>query len=81
MTQQNIENTDFDNPWKSIIELYFREFLQFFFPQIEAEIDWDRPIQFLDNELQKIVRDAENPKRYADKRVPRRHIGGLSPPM
>jgi hypothetical protein len=69
MTQQNIENTDFDNPWKSIIELYFREFLQFFFPQIEAEIDWDRPIQFLDNELQKIVRDAENPKRYADKLV------------
>jgi hypothetical protein len=69
MTQQNIENTDFDNPWKSIIELYFREFLQFFFPQIEAEIDWDRPIQFLDNELQKIVRDAESPKRYADKLV------------
>jgi hypothetical protein len=69
MTQQNIENTDFDNPWKSIIELYFREFLQFFFPQIEAEIDWDRPIQFLDSELQKIVRDAENPKRYADKLV------------
>jgi hypothetical protein len=69
MTQQNIENTDFDNPWKSIIELYFREFLQFFFPQIEVEIDWDRPIQFLDNELQKIVRDAESPKRYADKLV------------
>ncbi|MEB3293533.1 MAG: hypothetical protein VKJ24_10265 [Synechococcales bacterium] len=62
-------NTDYDNPWKTFIELYFREFLSFFFPTIEADIDWAKPIQFLDKELQKIVRDAEIPKRYADKLV------------
>jgi predicted transposase YdaD len=67
--QQNTENTDFDNPWKVVIELYFREFLLFFFPWIEAEIDWDKPIQFLDKELQKIVRDANTPKNYADKLI------------
>jgi hypothetical protein len=69
MTEQNIENTDYDNPWKSFIELYFRDFLSLFFPNIEADIDWSKPIRFLDKELQKIVRDSEIPKRYADKLV------------
>jgi hypothetical protein len=69
MTQQNNENTDYDNPWKSLIELYFRDFLAFFFPHIETEVDWSKPIRFLDKELQKVVRDAEIPKRYADKLV------------
>jgi hypothetical protein len=69
MSLQNIENTDYDNPWKSFIELYFRDFLRLFFPAIEADIDWSKPIRFLDKELQKIVRDGEIPKRYADKLV------------
>lgn len=63
------QNTDFDNPWKDFIEKYFRDFMTFFFPHIEADIDWSKPITFLDKELQKIVRDAEIPKRYADKLV------------
>jgi hypothetical protein len=62
-------NTDYDNPWKSIIELYFRDFIQFFFPWIEPEIDWSRAVKFLDKELQKIVRDGSTVKRYADKLV------------
>jgi hypothetical protein len=62
-------NTDYDNPWKSIIELYFREFIQFFFPWIEPEIDWSREPKFLDKELQKIVRDGSTTKRYVDKLV------------
>jgi hypothetical protein len=66
MTQPN---TDYDNPWKSIIEMYFRDFIRFFFPTIEPEIDWSRDVRFLDKELQKIVRDAEIIKRYADKLV------------
>jgi hypothetical protein len=69
MTDQNTENTDYDNPWKTFVELYFRDFLAFFFPEIEAEVDWSQPIRFLDKELQRIVRDAEIPKRYADKLV------------
>jgi hypothetical protein len=69
MPLQNIENTDYDNPWKSFIEMYFRDFLRLFFPAIETDIDWSKPIRFLDKELQKIVRDGEIPKRYADKLV------------
>jgi hypothetical protein len=36
------KKTDYDSPWKDFIELYFRDFLKFFFPEIEADIDWDR---------------------------------------
>lgn len=66
MSQQN---TDYDVPWKTFIELYFHDFMTFFFPVITADIDWSKPIRFLDKELQKVVRDAEIPKRYADKLV------------
>lgn len=69
MADQNPENTDYDNPWKTFVELYFRDFLAFFFPDIAVDVDWSKPIRFLDKELQKIVRDAEIPKRYADKLV------------
>ncbi|MEH2325591.1 MAG: hypothetical protein V7K32_18930 [Nostoc sp.] len=35
--------TDYDSPWKEVIELYFPRFLEFFFTQAYAEIDWTRP--------------------------------------
>jgi hypothetical protein len=69
-------NAEYDNPWKTIIELYFRQFLAFFFPMIEADIDWSYPPIFLDQELQKIVRDGEIGKRYADKLVQVRTLSG-----
>ncbi|MGI0492628.1 Rpn family recombination-promoting nuclease/putative transposase [Alkalinema pantanalense CENA528] len=76
MSPQNNENTDYDSPWKSFIELYFHDFLSFFFPHIEVDIDWSKPIRFLDKELQKVVRDAELPKRYADKLVQVHRLSG-----
>jgi hypothetical protein len=59
----------FDSPWKSAIETYFPDFMAFFFPQIHADIDWNRNFEFLDQELQQVVRDAELGKRLADKLV------------
>jgi hypothetical protein len=76
MSQIKPENTDYDSPWKAFIELYFHDFLSFFFPHIEADIDWNKPIRFLDKELQKVVRDAEIPKRYADKLVEVHRLSG-----
>ncbi len=61
--------TDFDSPWKSSIESYFPDFIAFFFPHIQSEIDWSRAPEFLDTELQQVVRDAELGKRLADKLV------------
>jgi hypothetical protein len=71
-----LQDTDYDNPWKSAIEVYFRDFLRLFFPAIEADIDWSQPVVFLDKELQKVVRDAEIPKRYADKLVQVHRLNG-----
>jgi hypothetical protein len=59
----------FDSPWKEILEIYFEDFVQFFFPQIHTEINWSRGYDFLDQELAQVVRDAELGKRFADKLV------------
>ena len=61
------QRSDFDSPWKEIIEDYFNDFLAFFFPAIHADVDWGKGYEFLDTELQQVVRDAELGKRFADK--------------
>ena len=61
--------TDYDSPWKEAIELYFHECIDFFFPTLTSEIDWQREHEFLDKELQQIVRDADIGRRWADKLV------------
>jgi hypothetical protein len=61
--------TDFDSPWKDSLETYFRDFIAFFFPPIHHDVDWLRGYEFLDTELQQVVRDAELGKRLADKLV------------
>ncbi|MEO1762621.1 MAG: cytosolic protein [Cyanobacteria bacterium J06629_18] len=60
---------EYDTPWKEAIEIYFRECIEFFFPIAAAEIDWERGYNFLDKELQQVVRDAEFGKRLVDKLV------------
>jgi hypothetical protein len=66
MTEQR---ADYDNPWKDAISRYFPAFMEFFFPHIDTNIDWNRGYEFLDKEFQQIVRDAEIGLREADKLV------------
>lgn len=61
------ESDDHDSPWKIILAIYFKEFLLLLFPEIHAQIDWTREVEFLDHELQKVDVDAEVGRRYADK--------------
>jgi hypothetical protein len=61
--------TEYDSPWKEILQLYFQDFMLFFFPQFHAQIDWSREPVFLDKELQQVIRDAELGKRLVDKLV------------
>ncbi|BBD62768.1 hypothetical protein NIES2109_56180 (plasmid) [Nostoc sp. HK-01] len=68
--------TEYDSPWKQMLQLYFQDFMSFFFPQAHAQIDWSRGFEFLDQELQQVVRDAELGKRLIDKLVKIYHIGG-----
>jgi hypothetical protein len=58
---------DYDSPWKTLLERYFQAFLEWFFPDIAADIDWARGHEFLDKELQRIARRAKEKRRYADK--------------
>jgi hypothetical protein len=60
---------DCDSPWKEALERYFPEFMALFFPAIHAAIAWSRGYVFLDKELQRVVRDAELGRRYADKLI------------
>ncbi len=66
---QSDTHTDFDSPWKEAVEDLFPAFMGFFFPTIHAAIDWSTGYEFLDKELEKIVRDATLGRRYADKLV------------
>jgi hypothetical protein len=59
----------YDTPWKDVVEVYFEDFLLFFFPAIHADIDWSKGHEFLDKELSQIMRDAELGTRFADKLV------------
>ncbi|WP_448573507.1 hypothetical protein [Trichothermofontia sp.] len=61
--------SEYDSPWKDVLETYFTDFIAFFFSSIYADIDWSKGYEFLDNELQQIVRDAELGRRITDKLV------------
>lgn len=60
---------DYDSPWTEVIERYFPAFMEFFFPDAWADIDWSRPHEFLDKELREVVREAEITTRFVDKLV------------
>jgi hypothetical protein len=57
---------NYDSPWKEALEHFFPDFLAFFFPDADADIDWRQGYQFLDKELKQAARDAELGRRYAD---------------
>ncbi len=65
MTKQT-QPDEQDAPWKVIFRQYYREGMEFFFPIVAHEIDWTRPIEFLDKEFGKIAPDAATGKRFAD---------------
>ena len=68
--------TDYDSPWKEALERYFQEFMAFFFPQAHADIDWSLGYEFLDKELQQVVREAETGRQLVDKLVKVWHTEG-----
>lgn len=67
MTDSN--KTEFDSPWKEIIEFFFPQFMEFFVPGSEKVINWNKKIKFLDKEFQKITKESADKRRYTDKLV------------
>ncbi len=64
-----IPASDYDSPWKQILERYFPQFIEFFFPEIQTQIDWSRSWEFLEQELQQLTRESETGRRIVDKLV------------
>ena len=61
--------TDYDSPWKEALDRYFERCMALFFPRAHADIDWTRGYEMLDKELQPIVRQSKQGRRYVDKLV------------
>lgn len=60
------ERQDFDNPWKEALHEFFPSFLEFFFPDIHADIDWGLGHEFLDAELRQLGRKSRGGRRLPD---------------
>ena len=58
-----------DTPWKDVLEIYFRSFIEFCFPRLAKEIDWQRGYDALDKELAKIYQDSQVNNSNADKLI------------
>jgi hypothetical protein len=70
------EVIDYDGAWKELLEIYWRPFLELCFPKVADHIDWSASIEFLDKELQEIVRGADLGKQRVDKLVKVRCLDG-----
>ena len=68
---------DHDSPWKEALEVFFRQFMDFLYPEIAELIDWQQAPVFMDKELQKITVHSKNSRRYADKLVMVRFLTGV----
>ncbi|MBF0272020.1 MAG: cytosolic protein [Magnetococcales bacterium] len=68
--------SEFDTPWKRIVEGYFQEFMAFFLPEAHDDIDWSRGHEFLDKELSRMARESEIGDRQMDKLVKVWKTGG-----
>lgn len=71
---------DSDNAWKDILHSHFRGFLELFFPRMHGDIDWRRPFEFLDKELEPLIPEALKGKALADKLV-RVQLTGADPTL
>jgi hypothetical protein len=64
--EKKANKSKYDSAWKKVIEKFFKQFLEFFFPDIYQAIDFTKKIHFLDKELQEIAPDSNMGDRAAD---------------
>ncbi len=67
MPSKKNQRDDYDGAWKEAIETYLRDFLDLFFAEASAGIDWSCGYRFLDKELQKITPRGALRKGVVDK--------------
>lgn len=64
-----VKQVDQDGLWKKVIGDLFEEFLQFFMPELHAEVDFTQVIEFLEKELYQEIIDQKKGRRYTDRLV------------
>lgn len=64
-----LPHTQLDSAWKDILDVYFAEFIEFFYPALSNEIDWSVSYTVLDKELNALSSAAEVSERYVDKLI------------
>ena len=69
MAKKKNDRADQDSPWKRMLRFYCPDAIEFFYPEIAKEIDWNQPIEFLDKEFQQLTPDSEIGKRFADQLI------------
>ena len=60
---------DFDSPWKEILDIYFKDFIHYCWPEKYSQIDWKKGYKMLDKELNRIARNAPVGNKVVDKLV------------
>ena len=59
--------SDFDSAWKDALEAYFPQFMGLLQPELHAQIDWQYAPEFLDKELQALMRSRSRGRQHVDK--------------
>ena len=57
---------DWDSPWKEVLAAFLPDAIALFLPETHALIDWLRPYELLDKELQQITPDGVAGRRVVD---------------
>ena len=60
---------DYDSHWKEIIGEFFEDFTAFFMPDLHKDVDFTRPVEFLEQELLDAFKTKYKGKRITDKLV------------
>ena len=64
MSTSDNDRGNFDEGWKEIIGSYFPQLMEFFFPDAYRDIDFDQGYEFLDTELERIVKESVSGRRW-----------------
>jgi len=64
--KKKAKKSKYDSAWKKVIRKLFKDFLEFFFPDMYHAIDFTKDIHFLDKELKEIDPDSNQGDRVAD---------------
>ena len=76
MLSKNKPRQETDLPWKYILSLYFKSFMELCWANRASEINWKKKAKFLDKELIKITKDAATGNKVVDQLIEVELING-----